>query len=294
MIETHEITAEGVHAVIGDAGAELVSLRDAAGEELLWQGGPEWPRRAPVLFPIVGKLAGNVLRESGKTYTLGQHGFARDCRFTWIERSKRRCVLRLTDDAVTRRVYPYPFVLELVYEVTDATLTVTMRVTNPDEQPLPCGVGAHPGFRWPLVEGIAKTDHAIHFDRHETGTALSVTDALLGAGKPLPFDGRTLALSERLFARDALVMPDVASRSVTYAAHGPDGTIVRSITVGWDGYKDLGIWSQSGGAPFVCIEPWFSMASPVDWDGAFIDKPGILVLPPGASRDFVWRVCLDA
>ena len=82
MMETHEIAADGVCAAIRDAGAELVSLRDAAGEELLWQGGHEWPRQAPVLFPIVGKLAGNVLRDSGKTYTLGQHGFARDCRFT--------------------------------------------------------------------------------------------------------------------------------------------------------------------------------------------------------------------
>ncbi|MDE0923518.1 MAG: aldose 1-epimerase family protein [Aurantimonas coralicida] len=293
MMETHEIGAEGVRAVICGAGAELVSLRDAAGEELLWQGGPEWPRQAPVLFPIVGKLAGNVLRDGGKTYTLGQHGFARDCRFTWIERSSRRCVLRLADDAVTRRVYPYPFVLELIYEVTEATLAVRTRVSNPGEEPLPCGVGAHPGFRWPLVDGVAKTDHAIHFDRQETGVALLVSDALLGAEKPLPFDGWRLPLSEALFARDALVMPAVASRCVTYAAHAPDGQIVRSITIGWEGYKDLGIWSRSGGAPFVCIEPWFSMASPVGWDGAFIDKPGILILPPGASRDFVWRVQLD-
>ena len=294
MMETHEIAAEGVRAVICDAGAELVSLRDAAGEELLWQGGPEWPRQAPVLFPIVGKLAGDVLRDGGKTYSLGQHGFARDCRFTWIERSSRRCVLRLTDDAVTRCTYPYSFVLELIYEVTEATLVVTTRVSNPGEEPLPCGVGAHPGFRWPLVDGVAKTDHAIHFDRQETGVALSVSDALLGAEKPLPFDGQRLPLSEALFARDALVMPDVASRSVTYAAHAPDGEIARSITVSWDDYKDLGIWSRSGGAPFVCIEPWFSMASPVGWDGAFIDKPGILVLPPGASRDFTWRVGVDA
>ena len=240
-MDTHEIAAEGVRAVVCDAGAELVSLRDAAGEELLWQGGPEWPRQAPVLFPIVGRLAGNVLRDGGKTYTLGQHGFARDCRFTWIERSSRWCVLRLTDDAVTRRVYPYPFALELIYEVIEATLVVTTRVSNPGVQPLPCGVGAHPGFRWPLVDGVAKTDHAIHFDRQETGVALSVSDALLGAEKPLPFDGRRLPLSQALFARDALVMPDVASRSVTYAAHAPDGEIARSITVSWDDYKDLGI-----------------------------------------------------
>ena len=34
------------------------------------------------------------------------------------------------------------------------------------------------------------------------------------------------------------------------------------------------------------------MASPVGWDGEFADKPGLLHLAPGESRDMVWRVTL--
>ena len=34
-------------------GAEAVSLKNAAGEEVLWQADPEvWPRHAPILFPL--------------------------------------------------------------------------------------------------------------------------------------------------------------------------------------------------------------------------------------------------
>ncbi|MCO6403970.1 aldose 1-epimerase family protein [Aurantimonas endophytica] len=292
MTERHGISAEGISAVISDHGAELVSLRDAAGEELLWQAGPEWPRHAPVLFPIVGKLAGDALRHQGREYPLGQHGFARDRRFAWIERAADRVVLRLVDDAETRTMFPFPFLLDVTFAITGDMLTVTSRVANPGDAPLPCGVGAHPGFRWPLADGIGKTDHVIEFDAAESGIALSVEGGLLGEAKPLPFDGRTLPLTEALFERDALVMPDVASRSVRFLARAEDGSVVRALTVAWDGYKDLGIWSKPGGAPFLCIEPWYSMASPVGWNGDFADKPGILVLAPGESRDFAWSVQL--
>ena len=292
-MDSHRITASGVSAEVNAKGAELVSLRDAAGNEMLWQAGPEWPRHAPVLFPIVGRLRDDTLRHDGKTYTLGKHGFARDSQFEWTERGADRAALRLTDSAETRRAFPFPFVLDLVYAVADGVLTVTTRVTNPGDGPLPCGVGAHPAFRWPLTDAVAQDDHVVVFETQETGSALPVVDGLLGDETPLPFDGRRLALSKRLFAEDALVMPGVASRKVTFAALGEDGRAVRSLSVAWDGFKDLGIWTKPGPAPFLCIEPWYGMASPVGWDGEFMDKPGILVLDAGATRDFVWSVKLD-
>ncbi|KQT61857.1 MULTISPECIES: aldose 1-epimerase family protein [unclassified Aureimonas] len=292
MGERITIRTKGVAAEIALSGAELVGLKDAAGGELLWQGGPEWTRQAPVLFPIVGRLAGDALRHEGEAHHVTQHGFARDRIFEVIERTDSRAVLRLSDDAQTRALFPFAFTLDMIYEVEDTTLSVTARVANPGAEVLPCGIGAHPGFRWPLVDGIAKDDHVIEFDAPESGEALSVVGGLLGPGKPLPFDGRTLPLSEALFANDAIVMPGVASRSVRYVAKGADGGAVRALSFSWEGYKDLGIWSKPGGALFVCIEPWYSMASPVGWDGEFSDKPGILHLGPGESRDMIWRVTL--
>jgi galactose mutarotase-like enzyme len=178
----------------------------------------------------------------------------------------------------------------MIYAVEGATLHVTSRIANPGEDTLVFGIGAHPGFRWPLVDGVAKDDHIIEFAADEAGEALSVTGGLLGDAKPLPLNGRTLPLSEALFARDALVMPGVSSRSVRYVAKGSDGEPLRALEFAWDGYTDLGIWSKPGGAPFVCIEPWSSMASPVGWDGEFSDKPGIRHLAPGESLDVAWRI----
>lgn len=291
MSERHRISRGRISAEIAEIGAELVSLKDGE-NELLWQAGPEWPRHAPLLFPVVGKLAGDALRHDGKTYQITQHGFARDLSFEWIERSENRAALRLVESPETLARFPFAFRLDMIFEATDGALSVVSRVTNPGAEMLPFSIGAHPGFRWPLADGLAKESHVIEFETRETGPRRTVEGGLLGPEAPLPFDGRTLHLSPNLFANDALVIPGAASRSVRYVAKRQDGSEARAMTVSWRGYEDLGVWSAPKGAPFLCIEPWRGMASDVGWDGAFVDKPGVVKLGAGETVEFEWRVAL--
>ncbi len=120
MGDTHTISAGGIVATIKADGAELCSLTAADGLELLWQAGPAWPRHAPWLFPIVGRLANDELRHRGQSYKLTQHGFARDLRFQWLERTARSCTLRLTDSEATRPRYPFAFRLDITYAIDEA------------------------------------------------------------------------------------------------------------------------------------------------------------------------------
>jgi galactose mutarotase-like enzyme len=293
-IETHQIEAEGISATISAEGAELVGLRNGADEEFLWQAGPEWPRHAPVLFPIVGRLAGDRLHHEGRDHRLTQHGFARDRRFEWVERSPARAVLRLEDDAATRALYPFPFRLEMTYAAEAGTLSVSAAITNPGDGMLPFSIGAHPAFRWPLKPGTPKTRHRIVFEQPEPGSRRMVVEGLLGDPVPLPFEGRVLPLDPALFADDALVMPGVASRSLRYEALGEDGEAVAALDFAFEGYGDLGLWSKPTGADFLCIEPWRGMASPRGWDGPFTEKPGLVHLAPRASAAFLWWVRLPA
>ena len=70
-----------IEYTVSNHGAELQSIR-FEGREYLWQGDPAyWGRRAPILFPIVGKVAGDLLRVDGQSYPMKQHGFARDAEF---------------------------------------------------------------------------------------------------------------------------------------------------------------------------------------------------------------------
>lgn len=285
MTDRHRIGDGELSATIQAHGAELISLRDAVGIELLWHAGPEWRRHAPVLFPIVGKLAGDTLRHAGKTYRLPQHGFARDRRFEWVAREPEQCRLRLVSDEESKALFPFAFAFDLTYAVAGGQLTVTATVANPGRGPLPFSIGAHPAFRWPLAPGIPKDQHGLTFEAPEPGPARFLQQGLLGPEEPSPVQGRELPLSPALFARDAVILPGLASRSVRFAAEeGP------ALEVAWDGYRDLGLWSKPEGADFLCIEPWHGTASPVGWDGEFSTKPGIVTLAAGETRSFTWSV----
>jgi galactose mutarotase-like enzyme len=283
---SHTLRGDAITATIKADGAELCSLRNAEGLELLWQAGPEWPRHAPLLFPIVGRLKDDELRHRGKTYAMTQHGFARDQRFDWVECNTTSCTLVLADNAATRSRYPFAFRLQVTYIVKDADLDVVIDIANTSDEPLPASFGAHPAFNWPLLSGVPKQAYTLTFSDEETAPIRRLKDGLMRTQpEPNPVRGKTLALTERLFDDDALILDRRASRSVRYAAdRGP------SIEMSWDGFPELGVWSKPGGAPFLCIEPWHGFASPSDFDGEFIDKPGLMPIAPGTSRSLTYRI----
>lgn len=289
MTGRHDIAGGGLFATIKADGAELCGLRGADGTEYLWDAGPEWPRHAPILFPIVGKLAEDTLRHRGHAHRMSQHGFARDRRFAWTTREAGRAGLALEDDAESRALFPFAFRLEVDYAASAAGLRCTVTVRNPGASALFFSLGAHPAFRWPLRPDLAKEAHSLFFAENEPGGVHYLTGGLLGPAEASPLQGRALPLAPGLFAHDALIFPGVASRSVRYAAKGGP-----ALVVSWEEYRDLGLWSKPDGADFLCIEPWHGTASPAGWDGEFSRKPGVIALPPGASRAFTWSVAIEA
>jgi galactose mutarotase-like enzyme len=285
----HCFESGGISACVKADGAELYTLRDGRGLDYLWPAEPVWPRHAPVLFPIVGRLRDDTLLHRGQRYRLTQHGFARDRRFDWAERSATGCRLVLSDDSETRTMYPFGFRFEVAFAASDATLRVDYTVTNTGDEMLPASMGAHPAFRWPLVPDTPKEAYSLTFEAEETGPLRGIVGGLLTeADRPSPIADRHLALTEDLFAADALILPNPASRSVRYAA--ADGP---ALTVGWEGFTQLGLWSRAGG-DFLCIEPWQGMASPPDFAGDFVQKPWLMLIPPGEKRSAGYYVTLEA
>jgi galactose mutarotase-like enzyme len=288
--DRHTISSNGLSATVLAHGAELCSLKTEDGPELLWQAGPEWRRHAPLLFPIVGRLKGDQLRHGGKSYPMTQHGFARDSRFEWVERGGDFCRLRLTDNSETRSRYPFAFRFTMTYRVREADLDVVFEIENPGDEMLPASVGGHPAFNWPLLPGLAKESYSLTFSNAEPAPVRRLKDGLLRAEPvPSPIAGDRLALSERLFDDDAIILDRLASHSVRYSVdRGP------ALEIAWREFRELGIWSKPGGAPFLCIEPWRGFASPLDFDGDFSDKPGLMHIKPGETRTLSYRIGVRA
>ncbi len=281
MTETNliEIAGDGLSAAINPLGAELSSLRDAEGRELMTDADPAfWTGRAPVLFPIVGRLNGDVLRVDGVAYPMKQHGFARRMAFAVTGHDADRATFRLTDNPDTHAAYPFPFVLEIGFAIDAATLTVDVRIANPGATPLPASFGWHPAFAWPLPYGHSKEAHRVTFAVDETGPLTLLNDGLTTPEpQPSPVEGRMLSLDDALFERDALIWNPVRSQAVRYGApHGP------SLDIAFPDTPQLGIWTKPG-AHFLCIEPWHGIADPQGFVGDFRDKPGVFEIAPGAD-----------
>jgi uncharacterized membrane protein HdeD (DUF308 family) len=58
--DNQTLQGDGISATIVGQGAELVSLRNADGLELLWQAGPAWRRHSPI-YPAISSAAVIVL-----------------------------------------------------------------------------------------------------------------------------------------------------------------------------------------------------------------------------------------
>lgn len=276
------ITGGELSAAIDPKGAQLSLLRDADGRDLLWNGDPTiWAGRAPLLFPIVGVLAGGHYRLGSKSYALSRHGFARDREFSVESSDNSSASFRLRADASTLQVYPFQFQLDLRYALSDATLSVTASIRNLGHTTMPASFGYHPAFLWPLPYGEARAAHFIEFESDEPAAVRRIDSAglLRPQPQPTPIANRRLALADALFESDVLILDQVRSHSVSYGAgQGP------RIRVRFPDTPYLGLWSKPA-APFCCIEPWHGITDPEGFSGDFTEKPGVLLVPPAGALE---------
>jgi galactose mutarotase-like enzyme len=283
------LNSGGLTAEIDPLGAQLSTLRDPTGCELMWNGEASvWSGRAPLLFPIVGALAGGSYRLGSNRYQLSRHGFARGSMFQLVDSSRTSAVFRLNADAASLKRYPFWFELEVRFAVDGTTLSVTACLRNLGDEHMPASFGYHPGFRWPLPFGQARSDHFIEFAADEPAPVRRLdSDGLLTPDRhATPIDQRRLALDDALFHNDVIIFDDIRSRFVTYGAdRGP------RIRVGFPDAPYLGVWTRPG-ADFICIEPWHGVADPKGYAGDFNAKPGVFTVLPGAATAMTMAITL--
>lgn len=285
---TFTIASDALTVRVAALGAQMLSITDARGAEWMTDADPAfWTGHAPILFPIVGEVAGGVIRLGGREYPLERHGFARRRVFAVVEQAEDAITLRLADDEATRAVYPFAFQLDLAFRVAGTEVTFAATVRNTGDEPMPFSIGFHPALAWPLPGGGDKLAHRIVFQKREPGPIRRLdSEGLLRAYEDTNVgeDG-VLALRPILFEADAMIWDQLASRALTYEGEAGDGASAPAIDVAFPDCPMLGLW-QKPGASFLCIEPWAGIADPAGFRGDFRDKPGVMELPPGEVREF--------
>lgn len=257
---------------ISTKGAELQSIRTNDGTEYLWQGDPAfWNKRSPILFPICGGLVDNTYTLNKKPYTLEKHGFARGKEFAVINAGEAFAELAITDDDNTYPSFPFRFEFKIRFALEEKSLKVDFITTNNSEATMYYSCGSHEGFNLPSGIDGAK----IIFEKPEVLKDYTVEGGILGRNYEIIGDGSdTLVLDRKYFEIDAIILKDLASRSLTLC----DKNGERKIRVDFPDFEHILIW-QACGAPFACIEPWTGLPDLYgSIDRAIENKPSITSL----------------
>jgi galactose mutarotase-like enzyme len=279
VIQSKSLTVE-----VAERGAELQSIKGPDGLEYLWQGDPAfWARRSPVLFPIVGALPGGSYSYGGRTYKLGNHGFAKERDFRLASRGGDALRFELESDEASLEAYPFKFKLAVSYAIRGDLLEVGYEVVNADPKRMSFSIGAHPAFRCPLVAGEGRDDYDLRFEKPETVDRWFLNSDNVRTGERERFlDGASsIAVAPDLFERGAIVLKDQLSRTLRLEGRASR----RFVELSFPGFPQLGIWAPkanaAGVAPFVCLEPWYGVMPLAGSTQDLERKEAVLGLAPG-------------
>ena len=270
-MKKYSISNDKYSLTVSDHGAEITSLIKN-GRELMWQADPAfWGRTSPVLFPQVGAVWEKKYRFYGKTYEMGQHGFARDMDFNLVSETGDELVFELKDSEETRAKYPFAFVLKLGYKLTDEAVEVIWEVENPSDSDLLFSIGGHPAFNCDLTKDkllFKNKGNKVSGDLTSNVVMLDGSGCLSDKTKEVVLEDGVLSLKPELFDEDALVIED--RQADTVAILTADGTEI--VTVSFDAPL-FGVWSPDHkNAPFVCIEPWYGRCDRAGFTGDLSER----------------------
>ena len=264
-METYTIKNGNLSATIAAKGAELISFKKGD-REYMWDADPAfWGRTSPVLFPVVGSLKNKQFTDGGEVYPMGQHGFARDTEFQLICLNDISACFRLKWNEDTLKIFPYKFMLDITYRLTQNSLKVTWNVINQDtKKNLHFSIGAHPAFLC-AQEGYA---FKIYDASNLSYKKLNSDGTLNPKAYDLQLSGGILPITQALFAEDALIFEDSNVKRIALL----DKDEKEYLSVEFEAPL-FGLWSPAGkNAPFVCIEPWYGRCDSQDFAGEWKDR----------------------
>jgi len=288
-MSTYHLENSILKITINSKGAELLSLYNKTTKlEYLWNANPDfWPKKSPVLFPIVGGLKNGEFSFEGKKYQMGRHGFARDNEYQVAQIDDTKITFTLQSNENTLAQYPFNFVFTVEYTIDENKLYCKYIVKNSDNKSMYFSVGAHPAFNIPLTEGTTYNDWFLQFSTNENCGIYPINANGLIETKSVPLFNNIdhLSLAKELFYKDALVFKELQSNKICIkSCVSTNGLIMQ-----FDELPYFGIWAAKD-ANFVCLEPWCGLGDIENTTGDITTKEGINKLNAQETFERVWSV----
>lgn len=279
------LKTEKVKIAVSTFGAELQSIQTKNLSHILWQKETNhWNRIAPILFPIVGRLKNDSYTFAGESYSMTQHGFARDQEFELIEKTANSLRFRLCSNVETKQKYPFNFEFDTIYSIDENNLKIEHIIRNLSSENLPFSVGGHPAFK--LESDIS--DYVLEFDQKYSVQQSVLSNGFIKNETVELVLEKEMALNYSLFENDAIVIKHPPFKQIGLK-HLPSGKRVKMNCKNWTA---LGIWTKKE-APFICIEPWWGWADELNSNGNILEKAGMQFLSPGKESCYTYLITAD-
>ena len=289
-LSTFVLENDALSVRVSPVGAELQSVV-CGGVERMWSGDPAvWGRRAPLLFPLIGRLRDGWYANGGERVDAPMHGFCRDRAFAAEQVSGTHARFETTSDEGTRAVFPFDFRLRVDFSLEGATIVKAHTVENAGEVPMPFELGGHEAYATRLMPGERMVDCFVRFEDIDKLEMFGMDEAgILTLPKvevPLE-DGRLTKTPEQL-GIDTVVLENVpGGRVVLASAANP-----HEVEVEFPNFPYLGIWTKAGqdDARYLCLEPWSALPDAHFSPRELAEKPGVRVLAPGERATLAYRM----
>ncbi|MGL5081998.1 MAG: aldose epimerase [Microcoleaceae cyanobacterium] len=192
----------------------------------------------PLLFPICGNLGDDTYALNGKSYSLKQHGFARNLPWTVTEQTtddRASVTVSLKSNTETLASYPFKFELNYIYTLRGNTLELRYRHTNLSQEPMPFAAGIHPYF-------FAPDKGQLQIDLPSTQFKVKGNDTVQGFAGTFDFEQEEIDYAFINLSGQTATVTD-QSRNL-------------KLTLSYDThYSTLVFWTVKG-KEFYCLEPW--------------------------------------
>ncbi|WP_072031877.1 hypothetical protein [Acetonema longum] len=209
----------------------------------------------PILFPICGQLENGRYTWQYQTYSMKNHGFARDQVWKVIESNTEGqavLALELTSNDQTRQVFPFDFSVIFTYILQGSSLTIRQTYENRSASDMPLYAGLHPYFNTSSKNLPLATDATQYLDCADQQIK--------------PFLG-SIDLSD---SSDSILLLDSRSNCITFDIDHQYKVILEQ----GQEFKYIVFWSEPG-KDFICVEPWMGKANELNL------KQELLMVKPG-------------
>lgn len=266
---------ESLTVTISDAGAEILSIINEAGTEVIHQGCKVYAEHCPICFPTIGIFPDGIYSYNGKDYKINIHGFAKTSVFEANQVSNTEISFKMSANEETLKVYPFRFDLFVNYTLKGKDLTTEYVIKNTGNDVMYYSVGSHTGYK--LDNGL--TGYRVRFQKAEDnlGVKLLASHDLFNVQDIL--ENGVLQLDDELFKKGCFTLTDLSSDYLILEDN--DGKKIAKLD--FSGFKYVTFWSVPGNT-YVCIEPW-SCESAHYTDSNILDKQkDFTVLQAGGTK----------